>query len=76
MSYQHNIDQVSTAYDMDQIVIELHNLARALCAQQESIKDDFHDSLKEAHDRLRTIAQELSIVTQDLKTASRTRCQP
>ncbi len=71
MIHQHNIDQESIAYDMDQIVIELHYLARALYAQQELKNNNCDNLLSTAHDRLRSIAQDLSVVTKDLKTASR-----
>lgn len=69
MNHQHTIDQASIAFDMDQIVIKLHNLARTLYAQQQEKKNDYDYSLNLAHDRLRMIAQDLSMVTKDLKTA-------
>jgi len=69
MNHQHTIDQVSIAYDMDQIVIKLHNLARTLYAQQQEKKNDCDYSLNLAHDRLRMIAQDLSMVAKGLKTA-------
>lgn len=70
MIHKYNIDQVSITYNMDQIVIELHNLARALNAQQEFKKNNCDNSLTAAHDRLRIMAEQLSMITRDLKTAS------
>jgi hypothetical protein len=69
MIHQHTIDQASIDSDIDQIIITLHNLARTLYAQQQEKKNDCNYSLNVAHDRLRMIAQDLSMVTRDLKTA-------